>query len=263
MPVTVIVMTQGVGSRGDEIAAAVAEDLGLELVDRARLALSLAERVQADKGTVHRLVQGNASLLERWKIGKQWLWRCMAEEVVKLAVRGNVLIQESSAAALLGPIGHVIRVHVCAPVRPRAQALMRQLADRQANLARQRIRRRSAVDTRTRRWLFGSSLESPECCDLLLNTERLPVAQCVEQVRCLAKSAQFQPSAESRTMLADLLELTDWRGEIEVGSQSIGLSGVTSNEQAIARVEEHLRGKETCNAIAAHEIPLPFSQGLL
>jgi hypothetical protein len=64
-------------------------------------------------------------------------------------------------------------------------------------------------------------------------------------------------------MLADLLELTDWRGEIEVGSQSIGLSGVTSNEQAIARVEEHLRGKETCGAIAAHEIPLPLSQGLL
>jgi hypothetical protein len=46
---TIILMTQEMGSRGDEVAAGIAECLGVELVHRERLERCVAERIQIDE----------------------------------------------------------------------------------------------------------------------------------------------------------------------------------------------------------------------
>jgi hypothetical protein len=111
---TVILITQEIGSRGDEVAAGIAECLDLELVHRERLERCVAERTQIDEATVQRIFKGNTSLLERWVIDERRLSRCMQEEIVRLAVRGDVLVQTWRTVPLLRLIKHVVCVHVCA-----------------------------------------------------------------------------------------------------------------------------------------------------
>src|SRR6185503_11092973 len=111
---TVILLTQEANSRGDQIAAGLAARLRLELVRQEQVEQHVAERMQVSERTVRRLLEGNASLVERWMIGPYRLVPCMAEELVKLAARGNIVVQSWRTTNLLRLIGHVIFVHVCA-----------------------------------------------------------------------------------------------------------------------------------------------------
>jgi hypothetical protein len=51
---------------------------------------------------------------------------------------------------------------------------------------------------------FGINWQEPENYDLVLNTERVSVQECVEQVLALVKGPQFQETEHSRQALADL-----------------------------------------------------------
>src|SRR5262249_31150641 len=104
--------------------------------------------------------------------------------------------------------------------------------------------------------------EGLEDCDLALNMERIPVAECVEHIARLARCPQFGPTAASRAALMDLLCAVDKScsqagpaaesiaplSSVRVGSHQLKLAGETSREQAIALVEEHLRGKDNHSA---------------
>ena len=88
----VIAMTREMGSGGREIAALVAERLGLTVILHELVEHDLAEHMHARESTIHHLLEGGATLRERWQIGRKRLARYTAEEVLELAARGNVLL---------------------------------------------------------------------------------------------------------------------------------------------------------------------------
>ena len=129
-----------------------------------------------------------------------------------------------------------------------------------------------------RRWLFARNCEGIECYDLVLNTERIPVDECVEQVRRVAQSPHFQPTAASHAMLANfeqedynkpllISDLCAGRSapvlEVDVGGDTIRLSQEMSSEEAIARVEQHLRGKSDRTGLAALRSAPPIQRSIL
>ena len=67
---TIIAMTREMGTRGREVAAGVAERLGLSIIHHEIVEHDIAERTGMTEGTVHRFLEGEASLLERWKLPK-------------------------------------------------------------------------------------------------------------------------------------------------------------------------------------------------
>jgi cytidylate kinase len=241
---TVIVMARETGPRGDEIAAAIAERLDLELVSGKDLARAVAHGLRLDEPAVQRVVDGSASWLERWTIDRHRLCQRMGEEALRLAARQNVLIQDCGAACLLRPVTHVISVVVWAPARIRfgSRAGRPRFGEARKNLMA--------------RW---------DAYDLAINAERLSVSQCVEQVARLARNPQFQPTATSRDLLARLVrdidraapdptpEWTPRSLDVEVGSQTIRLAGMTSSEEAIAGIEHHLHGSRA--NVPAHSLP--------
>ena len=194
---TVILLTQEANSPGDQVAAELATCLGLELVRQEQIEQRVAERMGVDKQSVRRLLQGNASLVEAWTIGPNRLVRYLAVEVVKLAARGNIVIQTWKATNPLRVIGHVVCVHVCAARRP---ALTRT----SGTAVPDRRSPRSCAGLRS--WLLAGGWDDFEHYDLALNTERIPLDECVEQVRRLAQGSHFQPTAASRAMLASSRE---------------------------------------------------------
>src|SRR4029450_6032418 len=90
---TVIAMTREMGALGKDVAAGLAEQMGLTGVHHELVEHHIAEKLGVKESTVHRYLEGEASLLERWKIDKQKLSRFTAEEILELAQKGNVIIR--------------------------------------------------------------------------------------------------------------------------------------------------------------------------
>lgn len=105
---------------------------------------------------VHRFLEGEASLFERWKIDSKRLSRYTAEEILELALGGNVLIRGWGATYLLRSVPHVICVRVCAPMPFREQVLIQRLGVKDNLAATQReIERNDAAHNAIMKKLFG------------------------------------------------------------------------------------------------------------
>jgi hypothetical protein len=105
---TVIAMTSEIGSFGLDVAAGLAAWLGLGIIQSDIVANSIAARLRVDESAVLHYVSGSASLLERWQIDRRKLFHYAAEEILRLAQRGNVLIKGWGVATLLRDLPGVI-----------------------------------------------------------------------------------------------------------------------------------------------------------
>src|SRR5450759_3350626 len=84
VPMTVIAMSREIGSRGNEMAAGLANALGLKIIDAVIVENHVAKRLGLRESTVQRYVAGSASLFERWQIKRTKLIHFTMEEVLEL-----------------------------------------------------------------------------------------------------------------------------------------------------------------------------------
>jgi cytidylate kinase len=242
----VIAMTREMGSLGKDVAAGLADQMGLTVVHHELVEHHLAERLGVKESAVHRYLEGEASLLERWKIDKEKLSRYTAEEILQLARKGNVVIRGWGATAVLRHIPHVLRVRVCAPMPFRERVMMQRLGLKNPSEATSEILKNDAAHARTIRGFFGVNWEDPQLYHVVLNTGSVPVEGCVSIVRLLAERPEFQETEETRAKLADKLIESRVRAAISGGSSSlititvskgtVTLTGTTMSP--IANVEE-------------------------
>ena len=122
----VIAMTQEMATLGKDVALGVCEALGLQQV-RHEVGDVVAGRMQVKKSLIRRIREGKASKLERWAADEKTISIFTAEEVLDLAVKGNVLIRGWGATLLLREVAHVPCVRVCAPMELRVRRLMERL----------------------------------------------------------------------------------------------------------------------------------------
>jgi cytidylate kinase len=202
---TVVAMTREIGSGGTEIAVRVAKRLGLEIVRSEVAANNVARRLGVAESAVTRYLDGSASLLERWQIDRRKLFRYASEEILDLALRGNVLIKGWGAATLLRDVPQVISVRVCAPMEFRVRVMMERLGRTDANTVRGEIERFDAARTRSLRAYFDVEQEDARLYHIVLNTERLSVDACVNAVCELAEGPRFRDTFKSRSALANKL----------------------------------------------------------
>jgi cytidylate kinase len=225
---TVIAMTREIGSRGSEVAAGIARELKLDIIHSEIVANQVAERWGVEESTVRRLVDGSASILERWLINRRKLSRYTCEEILRVAQTGNVLIRGWGAATLLRDMPEVVSVRVCAPMEFRVGVMMERLGVSDAATVRQEIERFDTAHARATRASFDIDEEDALLYHVVLNTDRLPVDACVAAVCALARDGRFRDSSTTRSALANrLLEasvnsaLTD---EIGIGLAPSGVS---------------------------------------
>ena len=72
-------------------------------------------------------------------------------------------------------------------------------------MARREIERSDAAHTALMQSFFGADWENPLHYDIVLNSERVPIDLCVEQVCRLSESPAFQETEGSRGALSDKL----------------------------------------------------------
>ncbi len=218
----VIAMTQEMASLGKDVALGVAEKLGLQLV-RHEVGDLVAGRMQVKKSLIRRIREGKASRIEKWSADEKTISIFTAEEVFDLAVRGNVLIRGWGATLLLRSVPHIPCIRVCAPVEVRVKRLMERLETDDETLARHEIEVDDAARAQRMGEHFNVTWGDPTLYDLTLNTERLSIDSCVDEVMKLAVRPEFRETPESKGKLADLALEARARAALRADGRTSGI----------------------------------------
>jgi cytidylate kinase len=219
---SVIAMTQEMATLGKDVALGVAEKLGLQLV-RHEVGDMVAGRMQVKKGLIRRIREGKASRIEKWSADEKTISIFTAEEVFDLAVKGNVLIRGWGATLLLRSVPHIPCIRVCAPLEVRVKRLMERLETDDEELARHEIEIDAGARAARMGEAFGVNWGDPVLYDLTLNTERVAIRTCVDQVVALARSAEFQETPASRRVLEDLALQARALAALKADSRTAGI----------------------------------------
>jgi len=179
--------------------------------------------MQVKKSLIRRIREGKASKIEKWAADEKTISIFTAEEVLDLAVKGNVLIRGWGATLILRSVPHIPCIRVCAPMDLRVKRLMERLETDDEDLARHEIE----VDDLARSTRMGEHFNvtwgDPTLYDLTLNTERISIASCVDEVVKLAQGADFRETPESKQYLADLALQARARGALRADARTNGI----------------------------------------
>jgi len=157
------------------------------------------------KSHVIRLLDGSAGLLERLTADKTSMAVFTADEIFGVAARGKgAVIRGWGAAQLLRDVPHALCVRVCAPLDVRRRRMMERLGTDDASAVAEEIRANDEAHAAIIRRHFDVQWTEPENYDLVMNTKRVTVEECVGEVLNLARSAQFAETEASRQKLDDL-----------------------------------------------------------
>jgi cytidylate kinase len=238
---TVIAMTREMGSRGKDVALALADRLGLTIVHHELIEQDLATRLNLSESAVHHFLEGEASLFDRWKIDHTRLSLYTKEEILELACRGNILIRGWGAAQLLRGVGNVLCIRVCAPMRYREDVLLARVSLKDRDEARAEIERNDAAHAKVIEKFFKADWRDHEHYDMVLNTELVPIDVCVDQVARLVALPHFRQTERSRRALAD--KLIEFRIRGRLGGLSNKEGRVTGVKISVDAGHVTLEGK--------------------
>jgi cytidylate kinase len=274
--VTVITMTREMGTLGKDVAAGLAERLKLDVVHHELVEHGIAQLAGLPESNVHRFLEGEASLLERWRIGGKQMSRYTVQEILEIAAKGNVLIRGWGATYLLRSVPHVVSVRICAPMPFRERVLMERMKIADSGAARREIKRSDATHNGTMHRMFGINWLDASLYAITLNTAYVSVADCVEHIAQLAGSAAFQETPQSRmTLLDQLIEArVRWALnedtaasfqavgiDVQVAGGKVTLSGATSDERLIAEIVRRVHAVDGVVAVSSNIQYIAFAPG--
>ena len=200
---TVIALTEEMGSLATDVADHLATDLGLAVM-RHEVVDAVSSRMHVPTSLINRLREGKAGALERLRADKASLAVYMTEEVLEVAARGNVVLRGWGATCLLRTVPHVVCVRVTRPFAQRVAWLREQLGADDIAFVEEEIRRSDRAHAARMHAQFGVTWGDPLLYDLVLNTDRLSVETCARQIAALAQRPEFAETDASRAMLQNM-----------------------------------------------------------
>ncbi len=228
-----VAMTREMGSLGKDVAATIAARLGKPVVHH-EIIDQLANKMRLRKSHVIRFLDGKANIWERLTTDKTSLSIYTADETLALAESDNVaVIRGWGSAHLLRPIRHVICVRVCAPMKVRIKRMMERLNTDSEELVASEIKLSEEAHGAITRRHFGVNWQDSDQYDLVLNTERVSIDECANEVMALIKAPQFQETEQSRRMLANLALETHVRAALRADARTAKMNISIAAEHGI------------------------------
>lgn len=207
---SVIAISQSVGSLGDEIGAEVARILSYEFVDR-EIVLKATERFAEggmDFQQFEHVTEEKPTLWERFSEATQRYMAYIEAILLELAARDNVVLSGRGAPFVLCKVRHALRVRITAPEGLRVSRVEHQQG--LATDAALRFVRHSDQDRAARiRFLYHADWDDPLLYDLVLNTERLTAREAARLIQEGLQNERVRPTVDSRAEVMDL-SFTAW-----------------------------------------------------
>jgi cytidylate kinase len=198
-----IAMTREMGSLGMDVAKRLESELGVPIVYHEIIG-GLADKMRLRNSHVVRLLSGKAGLLERLTADTTSLSIFTEVELLQQASRG-VILRGWGAAQALRSVRHAIRVRVCAPFELRVERMMKRLNTDDRAAVEKEIRLSDEAQGAIIKRHFDEHWQHAENYDLALNTERMSVDECADEIVKLAKAPAFRETEDSRAALSDRL----------------------------------------------------------
>ena len=228
-----IAMTREMGSLGKDVADAISERLGKPVINH-EIIDHLASKMRLRKSHVVRFLDGKANIWERLTTDRTSLSIFTADETLALAESDNVaVIRGWGSAHLLRPIRHVICVRVCAPMKVRVGRMMARLNSDDEEFIADEIRLSEEAHSAITRRHFGVNWQDPEQYDLVLNTERVSIEKCADEIMALVTNPQFQETPQSVQLLANLALESHVRSALRADKRTERMQLSISAEQGV------------------------------
>ena len=199
-----VAMTREMGSLGKDVAAAISARLGKPVIHH-EIIDHLANKMRLRKSHVIRFLDGKANMWERLTTDQTSMAIFTADETLALAESDDVaVIRGWGSAHLLRPVRHVICVRVCAPLKVRVRRMMERINTDDEDFVTNEIKLSEEAHAAITLRHFGVNWQDSEQYDLVLNTERVSVDECADEVMTLITKPQFRETSQSRQMLKNL-----------------------------------------------------------
>jgi cytidylate kinase len=233
----VIALTQGMGSLAQDVAEQLASELNLATLQH-EVAERVADKMHVSKSLINRLRGGKAGAIERLRADRDAMAVYTAEEVLEAAARGNVVVRGWGATCLLRPVPHAPCIRIMRPFEKRVQWLMNELDTDDIELAEAEIRRSDHANATRMHDQFGVHWGDPVLFDMVLNTDRMSVDTCVQQIKSLLARPEFAETEASRALLQGMALSAHVRAALRAHQETSGVD--VTIESADAQVT--LRG---------------------
>jgi cytidylate kinase len=197
---SIVAMSETVGSGGTEIGRALAAALGWEFADR-EIITKAAESFGEGVGELKHATEEKPTLWDRFRQSQQRYVTYVEATILEMAARDNVVLVGRASAVILRDVRHALRVRVIASESARAKRIEQQGLTAEAALE---TVRHSDHDLAARvRFLYHLDWEAPLLYDTVLNTERLSVPRAVAALREMLADERFASTDDLRQALRD------------------------------------------------------------
>jgi cytidylate kinase len=169
-PMSIVTISAALGSAGDVVGRALAEELSYTFADR-EIILKAAERLGQGVAELEQLLESRPTLRERLLETRRDYLAAVEAVIWEFAARDNVVLVGRGSTFVLQRLRHAFRVRVTAPLHVRARRLE---AERGLVPDAEEVVAKSDRDWAARiRHLYDAGLDDPLQYDLVLNTARL------------------------------------------------------------------------------------------
>jgi cytidylate kinase len=219
--VSIVALSDSLGSLGEEIGRELSRATGCELADRDAIGKA-AE--QFGEGVLDPMLvsEERPTLWERLSGAKRHYLLSIEAILFEMAARDRVILAGRGSTILLARIPHVLRVHVTAPVAVRARRVEHQLGltyEAALDLVERTDDERSARI----KFLYHLDWADPLLYDLVLSTERLSVDRAVRTIEETLRDPRFTASPESLRAVKDLSLVARARATLMGHAETRGL----------------------------------------
>jgi cytidylate kinase len=198
---SIVAMSETVGSGGTEIGRALAAALGWEFADR-EIITKAAELFGEGMSELKHATEEKPTLWDRFRQSQQRYATYVEATVLEMAARDNVVLVGRASTVILRDVRHALRVRVIASEAERAQRIERQQG-LTAEAALESVRHADHDLGARVRFLYHLDWEAPLLYDVVLNTERLSVPRAVAVLREMLADERFASTDDSRRELRD------------------------------------------------------------
>jgi cytidylate kinase len=198
---SVIAISQVLGSLGDNIGRKLAEALGYGFADREVISAA-AERFGEGTLELIHVTEEKPGLLERFRASERHYATAVEAILLEKAARDNVVLCGRGAAFFLSRFPHVLRVRITAPEGVRAQWVQQHdglVYGAALNLVRQNDHERGARI----KFIYHVDWDDALLYHIVLNTEQISVERGVQILRAALDDSQFATTAEIQEKLTD------------------------------------------------------------
>jgi cytidylate kinase len=230
---SIVAISPTTGSLGDEIGREVARALGHEFADREIIEKAATRFGEGVMDLAH-ATEEKPTLWERFIDPNRRYMTYVEAIVLEMAGRDNVVLAGRGAVFLLTKMRHVLRVRVTASERVRAARVEEQgvVHAAAADLVRQSD---NELGARVR-YLYHVDWNDPLLYDLVINTDRMTVAEGAAVIQRALENPRYQSSAETMNEIRDVNLATQCRAALLANPDTRSLELRVACEQGQATV---------------------------